>query len=35
MEQPYIREPKQTITQLLKGQAEVRRFVRFEVGEAS
>jgi elongation factor Ts len=35
MEQPYIREPKETITQLLKGQAEVRRFVRFEVGEAS
>ncbi len=35
MEQPYIREPKQTIAQLLKGHAEVRRFVRFEVGEAS
>ncbi len=35
MEQPYIREPKQTIAQLLKGKAEVRRFVRFEVGEAS
>lgn len=35
LEQPYIREPKQSVAQLLKGQAEVRRFVRFEVGEAS
>ncbi|MDQ2687093.1 MAG: translation elongation factor Ts [Armatimonadota bacterium] len=34
LEQPYIREPKQTITQLLGGKAEVKRFVRFEVGEA-
>ena len=35
LEQPYIREPKQTIAQLLKGKAEVKRFVRFEVGEAA
>jgi elongation factor Ts len=35
LEQPYIREPKQTVAQLLKGKAEVRRFVRFEIGEAS
>ena len=35
LEQPYIREPKQTIAQLLKGKAEIKRFVRFEVGEAA
>ena len=35
MEQPYIREPKQTVAQLLKGKSEVKRFVRFEIGEAS
>lgn len=35
LEQPYIREPKQTVAQLLKSKAEVRRFVRFEIGEAS
>ncbi len=34
LEQPYIREPKQTVGQLLKGKAEVKRFVRFEIGEA-
>jgi elongation factor Ts len=34
LEQPYIREPKQTVAQLLKGKAEVTRFVRFEIGEA-
>jgi len=34
LEQPYIREPKQTVGQLIKGKAEVRRFVRFEIGEA-
>ena len=35
LEQPYIREPKQTIAQLLKGKAEIKRFARFEVGEAA
>ena len=35
LEQPYIREPKQTVGQLIKGKAEIKRFVRFEVGEAS
>jgi len=35
LEQPYIREPKQTVAQLIKGKAEIKRFVRFEVGEAS
>jgi len=34
-EQPYVREPKQTVAQLIKGKAEVKRFVRFEIGEAS
>lgn len=34
LEQPYIREPKQTVAQLIKGKAEVKRFVRFEIGEA-
>ena len=35
MEQPYIREPKQTVAQLIKGKAEIKRFVRFEIGEAA
>ena len=35
LEQPYIREPKQTVAQLIKGKAEIKRFVRFEIGEAS
>jgi len=35
LEQPYVREPKQTVAQLIKGKAEVKRFVRFEIGEAS
>ncbi|MBV9848206.1 MAG: translation elongation factor Ts [Armatimonadetes bacterium] len=35
LEQPYVREPKQTIAQLIQGKAEIRRFVRFEVGEAA
>ena len=35
LEQPYIREPKQTVAQLVKGKAEIKRFVRFEIGEAS
>ena len=35
LEQPYIREPKQTVAQLIKGLSEVKRFVRFEIGEAS
>jgi elongation factor Ts len=34
LEQPYIREPKQTISQLIQGKAEIKRFARFEVGEA-
>lgn len=33
LEQPYIREPKQTVGQLVKGN-EIKRFVRFEIGEA-
>lgn len=35
LEQPYIREPKQTVAQLIKGKAEIKRFIRFEIGEAS
>jgi len=35
LEQPYIREPKQTVAQLIKGKAEIKRFVRFAIGEAS
>lgn len=35
LEQAYIREPKQTIAQLVKGKTEIRRFVRYEIGEAS
>ncbi len=35
LEQPYIREPKQTVAQLIQGKSEVKRFVRFEIGEAS
>ena len=35
LEQPYIREPKQTVAQLIKGKSEIKRFVRFEIGEAS
>jgi elongation factor Ts len=35
LEQPYIREPKTTVGQLLKGKAAVRRFVRFRLGEES
>jgi elongation factor Ts len=35
LEQPYVREPKQSIAQLIKGKAEIKRFVRFEVGEAA
>ncbi len=34
LEQPYIREPKQTVGQLVKGKTEIKRFVRFEIGEA-
>jgi elongation factor Ts len=35
LEQPYIREAKQTVGQLLKGKATVRRFARFRLGEES
>ena len=33
LEQPYIREPKTTVGQLLKGKASVRRFARLRLGE--
>jgi elongation factor Ts len=35
LEQPYIREPKSTVGQHLKGKASVRRFSRFRLGEES
>jgi len=35
LEQPYIRDPKQTVGQIVKGKSEIMRFVRFEIGEAS
>ena len=35
LEQPYIREPKTTVGQLLKGKASVRRFARLRRGEES
>jgi elongation factor Ts len=35
LEQPYIREPKSTVGQHLKGKASVRRFARFRLGEES
>jgi elongation factor Ts len=35
LEQPYIREPKMTVGQHLKGKASVRRFARFRLGEES
>jgi elongation factor Ts len=35
LEQPYIREPKATVAQHLKGKASVRRFIRFRLGEES
>jgi elongation factor Ts len=35
LEQPYVREPKQTVAQVLGGKAQITRFVRFEIGEAS
>jgi elongation factor Ts len=34
LEQPYIREPKQTVAQLIAGKAEIKRFIRYEIGEA-
>jgi elongation factor Ts len=33
LEQPYVREQKQSVGQHLKGQASVRRFVRLQLGE--
>ncbi len=33
LEQPYIREPKTTVEQYLKGKASVRRFARLRLGE--
>jgi elongation factor Ts len=35
LEQPFIREPKTTVGQLLKGKAAVKRFARFRLGEES
>ena len=35
LEQPYIREPKTTVGQLLKGKASVKRFARLRLGEDS
>jgi elongation factor Ts len=35
LEQPYIREPRSTVGQHLKGKATVRRFARFRLGEES
>jgi elongation factor Ts len=35
LEQPYIREPRTTVGQHLKGRASVRRFARFRLGEES
>jgi elongation factor Ts len=35
LEQPYIREPRTTVGQHLKGKASVRRFARFRLGEES
>ena len=35
LEQPYIREPKQTIAQLIQGKAEIKRFERYEIGKDS
>jgi elongation factor Ts len=34
LDQPYVREPKQTIAQLVAGKATIARFARYEVGEA-
>jgi elongation factor Ts len=33
LEQPYIREPKSSLGQHLKGQASVKRFTRLQLGE--
>jgi len=35
LEQPYIREPKATVGQHLRGKATLRRFARFRLGEES
>jgi elongation factor Ts len=35
LEQPYVREPKLTVAQHLKGKAKVRRFARLRLGEES
>ncbi len=35
LEQPYIREPKMTVSKHLEGRAAVRRFVRYRLGEES
>jgi elongation factor Ts len=35
LEQPYIREPKLSVGQHIKGKAVVRRFVRYRLGEES
>jgi elongation factor Ts len=35
LEQPFIKEPKQTVAQTLKNGVQVRRFARFRLGEES
>jgi elongation factor Ts len=34
LDQPYIRDDKKTVAQLLAGKTEIKRFARFEIGEA-
>jgi elongation factor Ts len=35
LEQPYVREPKVTVAHLISGKTQIKRFVRFEIGEAA
>jgi elongation factor Ts len=35
LEQPFIKDPKQTVGQMLKKGVELRRFVRYRLGEES
>lgn len=34
LDQPYIRDDKKTVAQLISGKTEIKRYVRFEIGEA-
>jgi len=34
LNQPYIRDDKKTVAQLIAGKSEIKRFARFEIGEA-